>query len=130
MRKLQHTCLLTVSTLVFLICVFRSPETFAQKKNHDQTAALFSSNVSGILKNSCIGCHSDMSQGKAKEFLNLSQWDKFTHKEQVKAAKSMGKKVRKGTMPPPMFLEKHPEAALTADQKAEIASWVKSVKKK
>ena len=130
MKNLKRVYLMSAAVAAFMFVALNPADVFAQKKNHEQTAALFPASVSGVLKNSCIGCHSDMSRGKAKEAMNLSEWDKFTHKEQVKTGKAMGRKVRKGTMPPPMFLEKHPEAALTAEQKVEIANWAKSLKKK
>lgn len=130
MKNLKRVYLMSAALAAFMFVALNPADAFAQKKNHEQTAALFPASVSGVLGNSCIGCHSDMSRGDAKEAMNLSEWEKFTHKEQVKTAKAMARKVRKGTMPPPMFLEKHPEAALTAEQKTEIADWAKSLNKK
>lgn len=130
MKNLKRVYLVGAAVASFLLLALNPADASAQKKNHEQTAALFPAEVSGILSKSCIGCHSDMSRGKPKEALNLSDWDKFSHKDQVKTARAMGKKVRKGIMPPPMFLEKHPDTALTDQQKAEIMSWAKSVKKK
>lgn len=127
MKKMNRFYLAAVAAMFF---VLNSADLFAQKKSQEQTLAVFPDNVSGIFKNSCVGCHSDMSKGKAKEFMNLSEWDKLSHKDQVKTGKSIHKKVAKGTMPPAMFLEKRPEAALTAEQKEEITAWAKSLKKK
>lgn len=130
MKKLKPIYLVVTAVMAFMVFTLNPTDAFAQKKNHDQTAALFPDNVSPVLKKSCVGCHSDMSRGKAKENLNLSEWDKFSHKEQVKTGKAMNRKVRKGTMPPPEFLEKHPNAALTDAEKLDIATWAKSLKKK
>lgn len=79
---------------------------FAQKKTEQQTLASFPDSISGILKNSCTKCHSDQSNSKGKIFMNLSRGDNLKPKKQAKEAKSIAKKVSKGSMPPEEFKEK------------------------
>jgi len=101
----------------------------AQPKWQPPQLTGFADHVSPILANSCAGCHSDQSKGKAKEFLNLSDWGKLSAKEQAKEAKAIMKQVRKGSMPPAGFLEKVPQAKLNAGQIAALTSWAKELKK-
>ena len=130
MKNLNRIYFTAVVALAFVAFTLSPADVFAQKKNHEQTLALYPDNMAGVFKQSCVGCHSDMSRGKAKMFMNLSEWDKLNLKKQFKMGKKINKKVVKGTMPPSDFLEKHPEAALTAEQKQEIMAWSKSLKKK
>jgi mono/diheme cytochrome c family protein len=104
-------------------------DAYSQKKTQQETLSAFSDPVSGIFKNSCVGCHSDQSNSKAKTFLNLSEWDKLSLKKQVKTGKSIYKIVNKGAMPPQSFLKRKPDAALTAEQVESIGSWVHSIRK-
>lgn len=62
--------------------------------------------------------------------MNLSEWDQLKPKKQMKTSKKINKKVSKEAMPPSGFLEKHPEAALTALQKESISAWAQSLQKK
>ncbi len=130
MKNLNRIYFMATATLAFVLVSLIPVDGNAQGKNKEQTLAAFPENVSGIFSNSCVGCHSDQSRGKAKEFMNLSEWDKLTPKKQHKEAKSIAKIVRKGEMPPAQFLEKRPEAALTPVQAAAIATWAKAIPKK
>lgn len=129
MKNLNRLSVLAVIASAFVVFTILPVDAFSQKKTPEQTVALFSDPMAGIFKNSCVGCHSDQSRGKAKEFMNLSEWDKLNLKKQVKTGKHIAKQVNKGLMPPAGFLEKVPNAALTADQKMEINSWAKSIRK-
>lgn len=102
---------------------------YSQKKTQQETLSAFSDPVSGIFRSSCVGCHSDQSNSKAKTFLNLSEWDKLSSKKQVKTAKSISKIINKGAMPPEGFLKRKPEAALTAEQVKSVGSWAHSIRK-
>ncbi|MGE5394292.1 MAG: heme-binding domain-containing protein [Candidatus Saccharibacteria bacterium] len=99
------------------------------KKTKEQTLAAFPDSMATIFKQSCVGCHHDQSQGKAKEFMNLSEWDRLSGKKQAKTARQINKQVVKGHMPPPEALKKFPQTALTPDQKQTIMAWSKAVKK-
>ena len=61
--------------------------------------------------------------------MNLSDWDKMKAKKQAKKGKQINKKISKGAMPPKGFLEKHPDAAITVEQKKTITDWVASLHK-
>jgi len=130
MKNSGRISLFGFGIVVLALFTFSPAELFAQKKDQAQTLALFPDNVSSAFKNSCVGCHNDNSRGKAKELLNLSEWDKLSHKNQVKTGKLINKVIAKGIMPPPDMVSRRPEAALKIEQKKEIAMWVKGLKKK
>lgn len=123
---------LNATTLsLFLLSFLLIPSnSYSQKKTQEQTLAAFPANVSAIFSNSCVHCHSDQSTSKAKMLMNLSDWDKMKSKKQEKKGKQINKKVSKGAMPPKGFLEKHPDAAITPEQKESISDWVQSLPKK
>lgn len=124
----QRFSIAFVALVVGFIASFPN-EGFSQGKTKEETLALYPQPVSGIFAASCVGCHSDQSEGKAKEFLNFSSWDKLTLKDQKKASKGISKMVRKGMMPPPESVEKYPEEALTPEHKQTIQDWALAVKK-
>ncbi len=117
------------AVMAFAVFTLSPADVFSQKKTQQQTLSAFPDNVSGVFKNSCVGCHSDLSKSKGKIFMNLSEWDKLKPRKQFKTGKAISKKVEKGAMPPESFLKKRPEAALTAEQKNTISTWSKSLKK-
>ncbi|HLN75250.1 MAG: heme-binding domain-containing protein [Methylococcaceae bacterium] len=100
-----------------------------QSKTKEQTLEAFPDSMATIFKQSCVGCHHDQSKGKAKEFMNLSEWDRLSGKKQAKTARQINKQVVKGHMPPPDALKKFPQAALSAEQKQTIMAWSKAVRK-
>lgn len=128
MKNFSRILSLTV-VAIFMVFILIPVNAFSQKKTEQQTLAAFPDNVSGIFKNSCVGCHSDQSNGKAKIFMNLSNWDKLSAKKQAKEGKQINKQVAKGSMPPEGFLKRKPEAAVTPEQKNSILAWSKSIKK-
>ena len=103
---------------------------YSQKKTQQETLSAFPDDISAIFKNSCVGCHSDQGNGKAKIFMNLSNWSKLSAKKQSKTSKTINKQISKGNMPPAGFLEKRPQAKLTTDQSKTITAWAQSLKKK
>jgi cytochrome c5 len=101
----------------------------AQSKTKEQTLAAFPDSIATIFKQSCVGCHHDQSKGKAKEFMNLSEWEQLNGKKQSKTARQINKQVVKGHMPPHDAIEKFPQMALTPEQKHTIMAWSKAVRK-
>jgi len=128
MKNVTRISALTVLSFVFLLLLLLPADAFSQKKTQQETLAAFPESVSGIFKNSCVGCHSDQSNSKAKIFMNLSDWDKLKTKKQVKTGKRINKEVAKGAMPPEGFLKKHPEAALTPSQVESVSAWSQSIR--
>jgi len=129
MRKLTSISGFAFFALVMGLFTLVSTDATAQNKTKEETLALYPEKVSGVFANSCVGCHNDNSQGKAKEFMNFSSWDKLTAKEQVKTTKEIAKVIRKGIMPPDDIVEKYPQAAVSAENAAIIKDWASSVKK-
>jgi cytochrome c5 len=129
MKNFNRVFPVAIIASVFMAFVLFPSNAYSQKKTEQQTLSAIPESVSGIFKNSCVGCHSDQSNGKAKIFMNLSSWDKLSTKKQVKTGKKINKQISKGSMPPEGFLKKKPDAALTAMQKSSVSAWAKSLKK-
>jgi hypothetical protein len=131
MKNLNRIFSVTVIFSVIITLSAISVDSYAQtqKKTQQETLSVFPDTVSGIFKTSCVGCHSDLSNSKAKIFMNLSEWERLSLKKQAKTGKSISKIVNKGAMPPERFLKRKPEAALSDDQKKAIGSWAHSIRK-
>jgi len=130
MKNFTRIPALSIVVLVFIAFIVVPVSAYSQKKSKEETLAAFPESVSGIFKNSCVGCHSDQSNSKAKIFLNLSNWNDLNSKKQAKTAKSISKKASNASMPPAGFVERRPEAALTPAQIVSISEWSKTVKRK
>ena len=98
-----------------------------------------------ILRRACYDCHSnetvwpwysriapiswliarDVHEGRAE--LNLSTWNRYTTKEQVKKLKESWDEVAEGEMPPWFYLPPHPDAQLSADDRTALRAWSRSV---
>ena len=128
MKNVARISALTVLSFFFLLLLLLPVEAFSQKKTQQETLAAFPETVSSIFKNSCVACHSDQSNSKAKIFMNLSDWDKLKTKKQFKTGKRINKMVAKGAMPSEGFLKKRPEAALSQSQVESISAWSKSIR--
>lgn len=129
MKSFTRVIYLAVVPLVFLSFSLWPNKAYSQSKTKEQTLAAFPDNMATIFQQSCVGCHHDQSKGKAKTFMNLSEWDQLKAKKQAKMAKSINKQVSKGHMPPADVIEKFPNVALSSAQKQTIKDWSKEVKK-
>lgn len=129
MKNLTHVLFLTVASLGFLFFNLLPNDVYGQSKTKEQTLEAFPDSMATIFKQSCVGCHHDQSKGKAKEFMNLSEWEQLNGKKQAKMARQINKQIVKGHMPPHDALEKFPQMALTPEQKQTIMAWSKAVRK-
>jgi mono/diheme cytochrome c family protein len=128
MKKLNRIHGLWIFAMVMGIGMLISTQSNGQNKSKDETLALYPEKVSGVFANSCVGCHNDTSEGKAKEFLNFSSWDKLDAKAQAKTSKGIAKVIRKGIMPPADLLEKYPQMAVNPENAKIVNDWATSVK--
>lgn len=98
-----------------------------------------------ILRRACYDCHSnetvwpwysrvapvswliERDVRKGREELNLSTWNRYTTKQQIKKLKESWDRVAEGDMPPWFYLPPHPDARLTKDDLAALEAWARSV---
>ncbi len=101
--------------------------------------------VRSVLRRACYDCHSnetvwpwysrvapvswlvasDVHEGR--EELNFSTWNRYTAKQQAKKMKESWDEVAEGEMPPWIYLPAHPNARLSADDRAALRTWSQSV---
>ena len=97
--------------------------------------------VQSVLKRACYDCHSnetvwpwyskvapvswliadDVHDGRAE--LNMSTWDRYTVKRQLKKFKEIRQEVDEGEMPPWQYNPLHPAARLSAADKELLHNW-------
>ena len=100
--------------------------------------------VRSVLRRACYDCHSnetrwpwytriapaswliakDVSQGR--EELNFSTWDRLSAEDQAEAIRESWESVVDGEMPPWFYLPLHPDAHLSADDRALLRAWAAS----
>jgi Haem-binding domain len=98
--------------------------------------------VMAVLRRACFDCHShetvwplqsrvapfswliahDVKEGR--EELDLSRW---SPEERKRAAKGIPEEVEKKDMPPLLYVLAHPEARLTAAERATLADWARGL---
>lgn len=129
MKNFTRIVYIAVIFLAFFFFNLCTNEAYGQSKTKEQTLAAFPDSMATIFNQSCVGCHHDQSKSKAKEFMNLSEWDRLSGKKQAKTARQINKQVVKGHMPPPESVKKFPQEALSDEQKQTILAWSKAVRK-
>ncbi|MDQ2931377.1 MAG: heme-binding domain-containing protein [Gemmatimonadota bacterium] len=101
--------------------------------------------VRSVLRRACYDCHSnetvwpwysriapvswlvahDVHDGR--EELNFSTWNRYTTEQQLKKLKKSGNEVAEGEMPPSIYFPLHPDARLSADDRALLRAWAQAV---
>jgi hypothetical protein len=97
--------------------------------------------VRAILRRACYDCHSNETVWpwhtriapvswlvardvrKGREELNFSTWQRLAPRKQARLLEEVVEKVDDGEMPLPLYLFAHPEARLTAADRAKLADW-------
>lgn len=103
-----------------------------------------SAEVRAVLQHSCYDCHSnatvwpwygriapfswlvakDVREARAE--LNFSTWARLAPREQAHLLQEIGKEVEEGEMPPRLYLLPHPQARLSAADKAILLTWAQA----
>ena len=97
--------------------------------------------VRAVLERACYDCHSnetvwpaysyvapvswlvarDVHEGR--EHLNYSEWNRYSAEEQFELAEETREEIDEGEMPMDLYLLLHPEAKLSAEDRALLRSW-------
>ena len=101
--------------------------------------------VRSILRRACYDCHShetvwpwysrvapvswliERDVRKGREELNLSTWNRYSTKQQIKKMKESWDQVSDGDMPPWFYLLPHPDARLSKNDLAALETWSRSI---
>jgi len=100
--------------------------------------------VDAILRRACYDCHSNETvwpwyarvapvswlvvrdTNEGREHLNFSTWNRLSAADRQHAFDEMADEVESGGMPLPIYLPLHPEARLSAADKAAIGAWIRA----
>ena len=83
--------------------------------------------VKEIFEQSCVKCHLESGNFKAKAHFNLSKWDKFSNAKQAKKAEEILYQVTKEKMPPEKFRISHPKSAPGKHEIKIISKWAEDL---
>ncbi len=128
MKKLLFILTLSASALLFMN--FNSPLKEVEDTSSAPAAIEIPDNVQAILDNSCYGCHnSDSKNLKGKKKLDFDKLNDLKTYKAIGKLTDVAESVTENDMPPKKFLKKHPERALTDEQKEVLTSWANSTAK-
>ncbi len=128
MKKLLFILTLSASALLFMN--FNSPLKEVEDTSSTAAAIEIPDNVQAILDNSCYGCHnSDSKNLKGKKKLDFDKLNDLKTYKAIGKLTDVAESVTENDMPPKKFLKKHPERALTDEQKEVLTSWANSTAK-
>ena len=134
---------LAILTLSALALVFLGIQLVPVERNNPPVEAEVpaSDEVRSILSRACYDCHShetrwpwysgiapvswlvahDVHEGREK--LNFSTWNRLSTMKQVEALHESWEEVEEGEMPPGFYLPPHPDARLSARERAALRKW-------
>ena len=135
-------------TLLILIQFIRVDKTNpAVDVNNDFiTVTKAPAEIAAVLKNACYDCHSNETKypwyfnvapvswwakdhvNDGRKHLNYSIWNSYNKERQNHKLEEMYSEVEEGEMPLSSYTIMHGDAKLTAEQKAALTEWLKTVK--
>lgn len=142
MQKIIRIFLL-VLLLTFIVAQFFQPKknTSEASENHILTLHSVPEEVAGILKNSCLDCHSNTTNyhwyhyispaswlvanhiREGKKELNFSEWGNMDVFSQITKLEEICQESEQKEMPLKSYLLMHPKAKLSDEQIATLCDW-------
>lgn len=126
MKKIIIIAIAAVSIL-FITALIINPAAARTSKKAAIGGKPIPAAVMKIAEKSCLNCHADHGNIKARTKLNLNKWDSYTAEKQAEKAKAMCNDITKAKMPPAKYREKHPEDIPTPAEIRTICEWAKSI---
>ena len=140
--------------LIFLLIVFIVIQFFQPEKNRSENNSnhIFKTeqipaNISTILTNACLDCHSNNTNYKlyhkpapvswmiskhivkGKEELNFSEWGEFDVFDKIGTLEEICTETKRKTMPLKSYTAIHRKAKLSDEQIAELCAWSEKLSK-
>jgi hypothetical protein len=129
--KKQILLLSLTLTLTILFLRFTMPERETFNDVNKVTKFSIPADIQPIIQKSCFGCHNQNGKNdKAKAKLLIDELEKLPKSKLAGKLSEITDAVKKGDMPPPMFLEKFPNAKPTDDEKQKLITWSDEAAKK
>jgi hypothetical protein len=119
---------------VLLVASFTFGEARINYLNQNEEKTTSSSSippdVQTILQNSCFDCHTKGGKKMALSHVDFSVWDSYSNDKKENKSADIVKMLKKGSMPPKLYKQSHPDKIPTADQVALIEQWAETLKRK
>ena len=129
MRK--KTSVLAGALIIAFIGSGKTQMNYANQKEESKTeSSTIPPNVQKVFQNSCFDCHTRGGKKMAMSHVNFSEWDKYSVEKKASKSADIVKMLKKGSMPPKLYRQSHPEKVPTPDQVALILEWADALNKK
>lgn len=123
---MKNYFLLLIAALSFFMMSFNYFEELpAEEYNQQQDATEYSvpDSVQVVLNRSCLPCHGSDGSTKARVKWKYEKMSDYSKSKLVSKYIKIFEKVDEGKMPPAKDIKKHPERALSAEEKTLLKSW-------
>ena len=142
-KRLKYTLWAILIILVAIQFVPVDRENPVSDKNNDLLVVTQApEDIHNLIKNACYDCHSNETVwpwyssvapvsflianhvAEARENVNFSDWASFDKEDIRGILKHMRKEIDQNKMPLKGYVTLHPEAKMTAEQKASVLEWI------
>ena len=79
--------------------------------------------IQEILDNYCLQCHGTEGSGKARFKWNFDKMSELKTSKMLSKLAKISDEVNEEKMPPKKYLKKHPEKAMSAEEKQSLTDW-------
>jgi len=124
MKKLIGTA---VVFFIFMTSMTNNPASAQSDWKDADVNKSIPDDVKEVFEKSCVNCHLESGNFKAKLHFNLSKWEKFSSVKQAKKAEDVLYQVTKEKMPPEKFRISHPKSAPTNHEIKIISKWAEAL---
>ncbi len=101
-----------------------------QKQERAAESATIPPEINKIFQNSCFDCHTPGGKKMAMNHVNFSEWDKYSADKKAKKSADIVRMLNKGSMPPKLYRQSHPDKIPNAEQVTLISEWAETLKVK
>lgn len=120
---------MAVVVLLFMFSLINNPAFSQSDWKGADVGKSIPDDVKEIFEQSCVKCHLESGNLKAKMHFNLSKWDKFSSEKQAKKAEDVLYQVTKEKMPPEKFRLSHPKSTPGKKEIKTLKEWAESLQK-
>jgi hypothetical protein len=126
MKKLIKIITVVIGALFISLMINTSVSAQYEQKKGDGSQPI-PDNVIKVIDKTCIKCHGETGNFRARARLNLSKWDDFSPEKQAKKADAMCNMMSKEKMPPKKYLDNHQSDIPTKHEINKVCDWSQSL---
>jgi hypothetical protein len=120
---------MAVATTFAMMSLYTNPVSAQSAGKDEAISKSIPDGVTKIFEQSCVKCHFDDGNNKARAHFNLTKWDKFSAGKQARKSNAVVNMVTTEKMPPEKYRQKHPEGVPNKEEIKTLKEWAESLQK-